>query len=170
MRRKIGQVSTPQVMNSHQRISNSIKGIQPDTTPIMLHNFMMAAAEAGFTQAQYRSVPENIAQTFIQSIETYGYDGILVDLDTVTLADAIGIPVDFPENEPARSHKGILDDICDVSTLKPVNLENHPRGMILLEAVSLLKEHFKDEVYVRGNCDQAPFSLACCIPALPKNG
>jgi uroporphyrinogen decarboxylase len=29
-----------------------------------------------------------------------------------------------------------------------------------LEAVRLLKDHFKNEIYIRGNCDQAPFSLA----------
>ena len=31
---------------------------------------------------------------------------------------------------------------------------------VWLEAVSLLREHFGREVFIRGNCDQAPFSLA----------
>ena len=30
------------------------------------------------------------------------YDGITVDIDTVTLAGACGVPVDFPNDEPAR--------------------------------------------------------------------
>ena len=32
--------------------------------------------------------------------------------------------------------------------------------MIWLEAVRILKDHFKYEVHIRGNCDQSPFSLA----------
>jgi len=32
--------------------------------------------------------------------------------------------------------------------------------------VSLLKDHFGDEIAVRGNCDQCPFSLAGLIRGL----
>jgi uroporphyrinogen decarboxylase len=32
-----------------------------------------------------------------------------------------------------------------------------------LEAVHLLKIHFKNDIYIRGNCDQAPFSLASIL-------
>jgi MtaA/CmuA family methyltransferase len=34
---------------------------------------------------------------------------------------------------------------------------------VWLEAVRLLKEYFKDEIYIRGNCDQAPFGLATMV-------
>ena len=33
----------------------------------------------------------------ITAVEKYKYDGILVDIDTVTLAGAVAIPVDFPQ-------------------------------------------------------------------------
>lgn len=129
----------------------------------MLHNFLMAAAEAGFSQAQYRSDPHKIARTFIQAIEIYDYDGIVVDIDTVTLADAVGVPVDFPENEPARSCAGMLHHLSDVEKLPPVDLGSHRRVGILIESVRLLTDYFKQEIYVRGNCDQAPFSLASAM-------
>jgi uroporphyrinogen-III decarboxylase len=67
-------------MNGYQRILTAMKGEQPDSIPVMLHNFMMAAKEAGYTQAEYRSDPEKIANTFIQAVEKYQYDGILGDL------------------------------------------------------------------------------------------
>ncbi len=155
-------------MNGYQRIESALKGVRPDSIPIMLHNFLMAAAEAGFSQAEYRSDPQKIAESFIKAIETYEYDGILIDVDTVTLADAVGVPVDFPENEPARSHKGMLKHIADVGQLASVDLENHKRVMVLLESVRLLKDHFKNEIYIRGNCDQAPFSLASSMRT-PQN-
>lgn len=62
----------------------------PDKTPIMLHNFMMAAKEAGYTMTQYRNDPKIIAECFIRAVEKYEYNGILVDVDTVTLAGACG--------------------------------------------------------------------------------
>ncbi|MCP4374721.1 MAG: uroporphyrinogen decarboxylase, partial [bacterium] len=34
---------------------------------------------------------------------------------------------------------------------------------IWLEASRLLKQHFGDEICIRSNCDQAPFSLACMM-------
>ena len=148
------------IMNGYERIQAAIKGEKPDTTPIMLHNFMMAAKEAGVSMKQFRENPKIIADVFIQSVEKYKFDGILVDLDTVTLAGAVGVPLDFPENEPARSAKGNLISLEDVKNLKKVNIENYRFIQNWLEAVRIIKNHFKNEIYVRGNCDQAPFSLA----------
>jgi uroporphyrinogen decarboxylase len=150
-------------MNGYQRIKAALKGEKTDTTPIMLHNFMMAAKEYGVTMALFRNDPKVIAGAFIASVEKYNFDGILVDIDTVTLAGAVGVPVDFPVNEPARVHLGCLDDMNQVKDLKSSKIENYKYIQIWLEAVRLLKEHFKDEVFVRGNCDQAPFSLASMI-------
>lgn len=147
-------------MNGHQRITAALRGETTDTTPIMLHNFMMAAKEYGVTMEQYRNDPKIISKALIASVEKYKFDGVLVDIDTVTLAGAVGVPVDFPVNEPARTYQGNLNDIADVKLLKPANIENYKYIQVWLEAVRLLKEHFKDEIYIRGNCDQAPFSLA----------
>ena len=147
-------------MNGYQRIDAALKGLKPDKTPIMLHNFMMAAREYGVTMEQYRNSPRVIADAFIASIEKYQYDGILVDIDTATLAGAVGVKVDFPVDDPARTHNGNLENLEDVAHLKRANIENYRQIQIWLEAVRLLKEYFKSELYIRGNCDQAPFSLA----------
>lgn len=147
-------------MNGYERITAVLNDKKPDTTPIMLHNFMMAAHEHGVTMKQFRNDPQVIADSFISSVEKYEYDGILVDIDTVTLAGAVGVPVDFPENQPARSHQGRLESLEDVKSLKPAKIGRYKYIQVWLEAVRLLKEYFKNEKYIRGNCDQAPFSLA----------
>jgi MtaA/CmuA family methyltransferase len=126
----------------------------------MLHNFMMAAKEAGITMHEFRENSGKMAETFIRSLEKYEFDGILVDLDTVTLAGAVGVPVDFPVYEPARSVKGNLAELSDVHRLAKVNVENYKYIQVWLEAVRRIKDHFGVEIFVRGNCDQAPFSLA----------
>lgn len=147
-------------MNGHERITAALKGEKPDKTPVMLHNFLMAAREHGVTMEQYRNNPKVIAETFISAVEKYQYDGILVDIDTVTLAGAVGVKVDFPVDDAARSHDGNIADLDKVFKLKPARVGDYKYILIWLEAVRMLKDYYKDEIYIRGNCDQAPFSLA----------
>jgi len=150
-------------MNGRERIENALKGLENDRTPVMLHNFQMAAREAGFTMERYRESPKNIADTFIRAIETYDYDGVLVDIDTATLAGAAGVPVDFPEDEPARTHEPLLTELDDFDFLREVKVADYKYIQIWCEAVAILKDYFKNEIYIRGNCDQAPFSLASML-------
>ena len=150
-------------MNGRERIAHALRGEFPDTVPIMLHNFMMAAREAGITMRQFRSDPGALAGSFINAVERYGYDGILIDVDTVTLAGAVGVPVDSPEDEPARVRGGLIAALEHVANLPPVDVLNSPGVQVWLEGVRLLKRHFGDELYIRGNCDQCPFTLASLI-------
>ncbi len=150
-------------MNGHERIGAALKGEWPDKRPVMLHNFMMAAREYGITMAQFRSDADLMAGAFIKSVEKYGLDGVMIDVDTVTIAGAIGVPVEFPEHEPARTARGFLASLENISSLQKVNIGNYRPVQIWLEAVRKIKEYFGDEVYVRGNCDQAPFTLASMI-------
>ncbi|MCX6573668.1 MAG: uroporphyrinogen decarboxylase family protein [Candidatus Aminicenantes bacterium] len=147
-------------MNGYQRIRAALAGDRPDRVPVMLHNFLLAAREAGHSQRRFRESPAAIAGSFIQAVENYGYDGILVDVDTVTVAEALGVRVDHPEDQPARWAGPRLSSLAQVRDLPPPEIEKHPRIRIWLEAVRRLKDYFGDEVYLRGNCDQAGFSLA----------
>lgn len=147
-------------MNGYQRIKAAVEGRQADTRAVMLHNFMMAAREAGYTMAEYREDPGKIAASFIRAVETYQYDGIVVDVDTATLAGAVGVPVDFPEDQPARAYRPALNHLERVKDLDPADISNYRYVQRWIEAVRVLREYFRDEIHIRGNCDQAPFSLA----------
>jgi MtaA/CmuA family methyltransferase len=150
-------------MNGRERIQAALQNRMPDTTPVMLHNFMVAAREAGITMAAFRSDPRELARAFIESVERYGYDGILIDVDTVTLAAAAGVPVDLPADEPGRVLGGRLRRLEEAHDLKPVDILDYRGVQVWLEAVRLLKQHFGDEIALRGNCDQNPFTLASLI-------
>lgn len=147
-------------MTGRERILAAFRGEEPDTAPILLHNFMMAAREAGISMREFRERPEAIARAFIQAVERYGYDGILVDVDTATLAAAAGVPVDTPADEPARVCGPLLPDLQQAAGLPPVDITAHHGVMVWLEATRQLKRYFGDEIAIRGNCDQAPFTLA----------
>ena len=147
-------------MNGYERITAALRGERPDRVPVMLHNFMVAAREAGVTMKAFREDPRRMADVFIRAVETYGCDGVLVDVDTATLAGALGVPVELPETEPALVRGARLGSLSEVDDLASPDFGPYPRLQVWLEAVRLLAQHFGREVYVRGNCDQAPFSLA----------
>jgi MtaA/CmuA family methyltransferase len=147
-------------MNGYQRIRAALEGRTPDRVPVMLHNFLMAAREAGFSQRRFREDPAAIFESFVRAVETYDYDGVLVDVDTVTLAEALGVKVDHPGDQPARWAGPRIARLAEARDLPPPDIGANPRVQVWLEAVRRLKAHFRDEIYVRGNCDQAGFSLA----------
>ncbi|MFH0991367.1 MAG: uroporphyrinogen decarboxylase family protein [bacterium] len=147
-------------MTGYERIAAVIAGKKPDTTPVMLHNFMMAAREAGISMATFRSNPHELARAFIEAIEKYEYDGIMIDVDTVTLAGAVGVPIDFPEDEPARVCGARISSLEEVDGLLPVDIRTYCGVEVWLEATRIVKNYFDDQIYIRGNCDQSPFTLA----------
>jgi len=150
-------------MNGRERILAACRGEPPDAVPVMLHNFMMAAREAGVTMERFRTDPTAIARSFLESVERYGHDGILVDIDTVTLAAAAGVPVDRPRDEPARVAGSRIRSLEEVDDLDTVDIGSSPGIEVWLEAVRLLVRQLGGEVLIRGNCDQCPFTLASMI-------
>lgn len=148
-------------MNGYERIWNCLNGKEVDRTPAMLHNFMAAASEKGYSMKEFRNSPKKIARAFIDYARKYDLDGIMVDIDTCIEAYAIGVKVDFPNNEPARVIGNAGDSIEEIlEKMDKKRLYSDERVNIVLEAVSLMKEEVGGEIFIRGNADQAAFSLA----------
>lgn len=150
-------------MNSRERVQAVIEGRIPDRVPVCLHNFLPAAREAGVMMEQYRSDPEAIARTHLQAHEKYGHDCILVDIDTTMLAEAMGALADATADEPGHIAASAITSLDDAAQLRPVDPNRDGRIPILLEAIRILARAVGDEVSIRGNCDQGPFSLACLL-------
>lgn len=150
-------------MNGRERIEAVLRGERPDRPPVMLHNFMHAAREAGVSMREMRTDPSALARVYIESVERYGLDGVLVDLDTATLAGALGVPVERPEDEPAVARGALLQDPRAVEELGEPEIEHYAALQVWLEGVRLMANYFRGEVYLRGNCDQCPFALAALV-------
>ena len=125
----------------------------------MLHNFMMAAREAGVSMREFREAPRP-SRALHPCRRQVRYDGIVVDVDTATLAGAVGVPVDFPEDEPARCSEPARS-FEEIDDLEPLDVSRDAGVQVWLEAMRLLVLT-RTRVYVRGNCDQAPF--VCRVP------
>jgi MtaA/CmuA family methyltransferase len=155
-------------MNGKQRIEAALSGRWPDRTPTCLHNFAMAAREAGISMTQFRDDPRLMAKAFGEAAERYRIDCISFSVDTVTLAGVLGVPIDFPEDGPARTHGVRLHSLEQVRDLEPCDPTRHPRFQVQIEAVSILARDYGKEISVRVNCDQAPFSLAGLLRGLDQ--
>ncbi len=153
-------------MNGYQRITSVLNGIMPDHRPVMLHSFLLAVREANISMKDYREDKNKAAGAHIQFAEKYDTDGILIDIDTATLSSALGVPTDYPEYDVARNFKSLLKSLNNIKHLKKVNLENDKRVQHWLETCRIVKNHFGKEKFVRGNCDQAAFSLASLVRGL----
>ena len=152
-------------MTRIDRVKTALAGGVPDRIPVILHNFLVAAREAGVTMAQFRSSADIIAKTFIDACIKYDTDGILTDVDTALLASACGADVMYPENIAAvtadkqpRSIAQIIDDLSYVDLLKDDRIK------IYLEAINRMSVWCNaNDVFLRANADQGPFSLGCLL-------
>lgn len=150
------------------RIRAALNGETPDRVPVMLHNFMMAAAEAGVSMKEFREDPRAVSRAMAQAVETYGYDGVVLDMDTVTLAGALGVPVDEPDDMPARACGVRIRRLEEVADLPEPEVSKSAKVQVWLEAVRLMRREFGDQIWVRGNSDQGPFSVACSMRGMDE--
>lgn len=92
----------------------------------------------------------------------------MFDVDTALIASSVGVPTDYPEDAPARTHKPLLQSLDEVDQLTDKDISSDRRIQHSVETIRIMKKYFGDEIWLRGNCDQAPFSLACAMrsPAL----
>ena len=125
-----------------------------------LHNFLLAAKEAGIPLEQTLTDPAATARAHLHALEKYGHDCILIDLDTTLLAEAMGAVRDHTLGAPGHIAGPAISDLSDIGKLRVVDPERDGRIPVLLEAVRILAREVGDEVSIRGNADQAAFSLA----------
>lgn len=147
-------------MNSLHRVEAVMQGKIPDRVPVCLHNFLLAAKEAGIPLAKCLSDPAATAAAHLDALEKYGHDCILVDLDTTMIAEAMGARRDFTENEPGHIAAPAIKSLDEVAKLRPVDPARDGRIPVLVEAIRLLGKAVGQEVAIRGNCDQGAFALA----------
>jgi uroporphyrinogen decarboxylase len=147
-------------MNSRQRVQCVIEGRLPDRVAVCLHNFLLASKEAGIPLEKYLSEPEAAARVHLHAVEKYGYDCILIDLDTTMLAEAMGAERDCTPGEPGHIAAPAIRSLDEVDQLRPVNPERDGRLPVLLEAVRIMAKKAGNEISIRGNADQCAFSLA----------
>ena len=155
-------------MNSLARVQAVLRGQLPDRVPVCLHNFMLAAREAGVPMEQYRADPEAIARAHLLAVEKYGHDCIMIDTDTTMLAEAMGARSECAAGEPGRIVAPAIHSLEEVGRLKVANPQSDGRIPALLEGIRRIAKQVGKEVAIRGNADQAAFDLACMVRGIDE--
>jgi uroporphyrinogen decarboxylase len=150
-------------MNSLERCQTVLRGGIPDRVPVCLHNFLMAAEEAGIPLEKHLTDPEAAARAHILALEKYGYDCITIDLDTTMLAEAMGARRDCTPGQPGHLAAPAINSLEEVGKLKPADPLRDGRIPVLLEAVRILAREVGGRVAIRGNADQNAFALAALL-------
>ena len=155
-------------MTSLERCLTVIRGGIPDRVPVCLHNFLMAAREAGIPLEKHLTEPAAAARAHLLAVAKYGYDCILIDLDTTMLAEAMGARRDCTPGEPGHLAAPAINSLDEVGKLRPADPARDGRIPVLVEAVRIMARAVGDRVAIRGNADQGAFSLAAMLRGMQE--
>jgi len=152
-------------MNALERCRKVLQGELADRVPVVPQSFMFAVDAAGFSINEVNRSGRKMAEAHRFCQEKYGYDGIVVDFDDASLAEACGANVIFRDDAPAivDESRPLLRDLREVENLRIPDPYKDGRLPEWLEATKMLSETVGREVFIMGRADQGPFSLACLL-------
>jgi uroporphyrinogen decarboxylase len=149
----------PTIMNSRQLTIAAVKGEPHPRVPVAQHNFPFCVKHCGITMEQFRRDPHLAARVLADTAYDFGYDCIIIDFDTCTLAEAMGSTLVFPEVEPARIGQFALARLEQGRGLKVVDPHRDGRLPLWLETTRELRRLVGDEKAIMARADQGPFGL-----------
>lgn len=146
-------------MTGRQRTLAAIRGEPHDRIPVAQHNFTFCARQAGLTMTEFRGHPKRAARALADAAHRFGYDCIIIDFDTCTLAEAMGATLVYPEDEPARVAQPALKSLAEARHLRVPDPLRDGRLPLWLETTRELRRIVGDEKGIMGRADQGPFGL-----------
>jgi uroporphyrinogen decarboxylase len=152
-------------MTHLERCLAALKFEIPDRVPVVPQSFMFACKTAGYKIGQINKSGKLMAKTHLISQARYGYDGVCVDIDDCTLAEACGAKVIYRENDVAivDESKPVLKNLKDIDDLRLPDPQKDGRLPEWLEATNILSKEIGDSVFIMGRADQGPFGVACLL-------
>ncbi len=150
---------------SLQRCLGAFENKIYDRVPVIPQGFLFACKTAGYSIGDINKDGKLIAKTHLISQKQLGYDGVVVDVDDASLAEACGAKVLFRKDDVAvvKEEEPLLKNIKDVDKLKLPDPYSSARLPQWLEATRILKKEIGEEVFILGRADQGPFDLACLL-------
>ena len=146
-------------LTTRQLVLNAIQGKPHPRIPVAQHNFPFCIRHCGSTMRKFRNDPVHAARVLADTAFEFGYDCIIIDFDTCTLAEAMGSKLVFPEDEPARvEHYGLATLEAGLELRIP---DPHKDGRmpLWLETTRELRRIVGDDKAILARADQGPFGL-----------
>ena len=147
-------------VSPYERVCAMLAGETPDRVPVGVHSWEVAAREYGFKIREFCLDGEKNAQAQIAFQRKYVFDVVLLESGVGLLAEAMGCPMLYREDEPPVVQAGVLTQYEDVDKLRVPEPYEDGKLPEALKATRLFREAFGDEVFIIGDADQGPFNLA----------
>lgn len=146
-------------MTPRETILAAIHGQPHPRVPVAQHNSAFCVRQAGLTMEQYRGDPERAARCLVEAANAFGYDCIIIDFDTASLAEAMGARLRFPKDDMASVEQPPLKALRDIHKLPLPDPEKDGRLPVWLETTRAVRRMAGDRLAVMARADQGPFGL-----------
>ena len=132
------------IMTSKQRLDSYISGGEVDRRPNLTIVGSVVTQYTGITVEKYCRDATAMAQSAIEAARDLGLDYVQIASDLAREAEGYGSILNFYDDKLPNVKKYALDDISDVSSLKPLKAKDIRRVYELVEATAYAIEHEKD--------------------------
>jgi uroporphyrinogen decarboxylase len=132
----------------------------PDRVPVIPQDAQVGAYLAGLDCIEYATDVDKRVSAILAQRERFDFDGMIIGGDTVCLAEAVGVTVDFSKTQAPRWKAGCLDSYEKVDSLKLPDPCRDGRLPIWVETIKQVVEKVGHEYLVVARADQGAFSLA----------
>ena len=146
-------------MTSRERFLAAALLKKPDKVPAAPYNGNFGAALAGIPVSRYNTDPALMAAAHITTHEFLGTDVVVAQSDQYYIAEGFGCLINQPYDVTPNLVKPAVQTLDEIDRLKIPDPYKDGRMHVYLDAVKKLREHFGNEVAVRGPAT-GPFSLA----------
>ena len=146
-------------MTSRERFLATARGEKADKIPAAPYNGNFGATFTGIPISIYNTNPVKMAEAHIRTYEALGQDVVVAQSDNYYIAEGFGCVISQPYNTTPNLVHPAVETLNEIGTLKVPDPYKDGRMPVYLEAVSRLRNHFGDEVAIRGP-GTGPFSLA----------
>lgn len=155
-------------MTSLQRVQTVIQGGIPDRIPVCLLCFQNAARFAGYQVAECCQSGELLAESHLAYWEEFRHDMVDMEMGVACMAEAIGCKVEYNDDEPPWVVGTPIESLDEIETLAEIEIERAPALVEFVKATKIVADKIGDQVCIRSESDQGPFSLAAQILGMEK--
>lgn len=149
------------ILTPKQRLGNFLTGKTLDRIlcmPIVTTN---TAHLIGKTVKEFQDNAQVMADSHIAAFKKYKYDLVYLFTNCSYIAEAMGAPLEYSEDEPANCAEHIIKCEEDLSKIH-VSEKNDGKYPVYYEALDILKEKIGDEVFL-SVCFSGPVSTAATL-------
>ncbi len=146
-------------MTSYERMMAAIRFDPCDRVPISPLFHYAGAKLLGKSVREYATDAETLAACSLHTTKLFGFDSVMLGTDVAIEAEALGCPVEQPENAPMHILSSILTEDTDFDSLKIPDPYTDGRLPILLKATSLCKKAVGKDGFVI-SCANGPINNA----------